>query len=344
MKGYWFYLIILSLFIGANLYYIHEIPFKESSAANFKEETEKDDFDNISLPEGTWRYGVSSSWVPIREKFEEAIKTTHPQFRLQYAGPSKEAPSSENGIEMLLNGKLDFSLSSRVLNKEERQIAKQKGFKIKEIPVAIDGIAIAVNPNLNISGLTVTQLKNIYTGKIRNWKELGGSSLPITIYSRPLEESATVEFFQHEVLRDRTFADSVKFVKSTTQGLKKVSKEPGAIYYASASEVVPQCSVKSLAVGVKSDRLISPYKKPIIPIERCPQERNKVNLKAFYNHTYPFSRPLYVIAKDEGVQTALKQHKNKYKAATAYAKLFQTNRGHILIQKAGFIPLIDKKH
>ena len=62
------------------------------------------------------------------------------------------------------------------------QKLNKKDLVLKEIPVAIDGIAIAVNFNLNIPGLTVTQLKNIYTGKITNWREVGGQIYPSRLY------------------------------------------------------------------------------------------------------------------------------------------------------------------
>ena len=64
---------------------------------------------------------------------------------------------------MLLNNQLAFD---HAVKDKEYQQAQQRGFKLEEIPVAIDGIAIAVNPNLNIPGLTLSQLKDIYTGKI----------------------------------------------------------------------------------------------------------------------------------------------------------------------------------
>ncbi len=309
MNKYLLYLITLNLLIYSTLYYIYKTPFKEAPLRDLAEQTEKKDFiSSINLPKGTWRYGGSTSWAPIRKIFEAAIKITHPQFKLQYTDPTTETPSSGIGIKMLLNDELDFSLSSRSLKQEERQIAKQKGFKLKQIPVAVDGIAIAVNPNLNIPGLTVTQLRDIYTGKIRNWKEVGGSSLPITPYSRYLGGAATVEFFKYEVLRDKSFADNVKFIDTTTQALKKVAGESGAIYYASAPQVVPQCSVKSLPIGERSDQLISPYKQPFIPLLKCPQQPNQLNLKAFQSYSYPFSRPLYVIAKiDSGVEPVLRE-------------------------------------
>lgn len=335
-----FYISIVALIVGLALFYGFENPYLESSTGEIVEENKKNDFSSVSLPKGTWRYGGSTTWAPIREKFEEGIKITHPQFKLQYTDSATEAPGSGTGIKMLLNDELDFSLSSRGLTDIERQKAKLQGFRLKQIPVAVDGIAIAVNPSLFISGLTVTQLRDIYTGKIRNWEEVGGPSVAITAYSRHGEESGTVEFFQHKILRDRTFGNQVTFLNITTNALRKVGTQLGAIYYASASEVVPQCSVKSLAIGERPDQLISPYQKPFIPLSQCPKPRNQVNFKAFKTHRYPISRPLYVITKvNEGIKS-----KDKYKAAMTYAKLFKTNQGHLLIREAGFIPVVVQKN
>ncbi len=71
---------------------------------------------------------------------------------------------------MLIDNQLAFSQSSRSVKAEENAEARQKEFSLKKIPVGIDAIAIAVNHNLNIPGLTVAQLKNIYTGKITNYR------------------------------------------------------------------------------------------------------------------------------------------------------------------------------
>lgn len=75
-------------------------------------------------------------------------------------------------IRMLIENQLAFSQASRSLKDEEIQRAQQRGLTLKEVPVAIDGIAIAVHPDLPVSGLTITQLKDIYTGKISNWRIL----------------------------------------------------------------------------------------------------------------------------------------------------------------------------
>ncbi len=344
--GYFFYMSILAALIGSTLFYIYKTPFTIPLGEKrvVKKTNEKSDLSFISLPKGTWRYGGSTSWTPIRERFEHTLKSTHPHFKLKYTTSSTEPPGSGTGIKMLLNGELDFSLSSRSLKDKERQIAKEKGFKLIQIPIAVDGIAVAVNRNLKISGLTVTQLRDIYTGKIRNWRELSALDLPITPYSRNIKESGTVDFFKHKVLRDENFGDNVKFIPTTTQGLKNIAANPGGIYYATASEVVPQCNVKSLSLGRKSDHLISPYQKPIVPFSECPQQRNRVNIKVFQSHSYPISRPLYVITKvDENSELDVTEKQDKYEAAKAYTKLFNTNKGHTLIEEAGFIPISLKK-
>ena len=134
--------------------------------------------------------------------------------------------------------------------------------------MALDGIAIAVNHKLPVSGLTVAQIKDIYTSKITNWKELGGPDLAIVPYSRRPEEGGTVEFFQQEVLEKADFGDSVEYVRDTTEGLQEVSSNEGGIYYASAPQIVPQCSIKPLPIESEG-KFVPPYQLPFIPPSAC---------------------------------------------------------------------------
>ncbi|MHC5833530.1 MAG: substrate-binding domain-containing protein, partial [Nostoc sp.] len=89
-----------------------------------------------------------------------------------------------SGIRMLLDGKLDFAQSSRSLTDQEQAIAKERGFTLEQRQVGMDGIAVVVNPSLNVSGLTVEQLQQIYLGQITNWNQVGGPNLPITPLSQ----------------------------------------------------------------------------------------------------------------------------------------------------------------
>lgn len=127
-----------------------------------------------NLVEGTFNYGGSTTWAPIRKDVDSVLESQCPRFILRYTQPPSGKAGSGTGIRMLIDNQLAFSQSSRSVKAEENAEAQQKGFSLKEIPVAIDGIAIAVNHDLNIPGLTVAQLKDIYTGKITNWIQLGG--------------------------------------------------------------------------------------------------------------------------------------------------------------------------
>jgi len=282
-----------------------------------------------NVPSGLFSYGGSTTWAPIRKEVDSEIQKLWPKFQLRYTDPTTGSPGSVTGLKMLLDNQLAFAQSSRTIKDEEYQKAQQRGFTLKEIPVAIDGIAIAVNPHLNIPGLTLAQLKNIYTGKLTNWQQVNGPNLPITPYSRRLEDGGTIEFFDENVLAGEKFGDNVKFIPTTTQALRELAKNPGGIYYASAPEVVGQCGVKPLPLGRKSEQLVTPYKEPFIPLQNCPQQRNQINATAFQTGDYPITRRLFVIVKQNG--------QADQQAGETYANLLLTERGQKLITQAGFV-------
>ena len=280
------------------------------------------------IPSGLFSYGGSTTWAPIRKEVDSQIKTTLPKFQLRYTHPITGTPGSGSGIKMLLNNQLAFSQSSRAVKDKEYQQAQQRGFKLQEIPVAIDGIAIAVNPNLKIPGLTLPQLKDIYTGKVTNWQEVGGKNLSVIPYSRTLAAGGTVDFFHEHILESENFGSNIEFVVDTTEGLRKVTQNEGGIYYASAPEVVGQCTIKPLPIG-RTSNFIPPYKNPFIPPSQCPKKRNKLNTEAFKSGKYPITRRLFVVVKKNG--------QIDEKAGVAYADLLLTDEGQKLISKAGFV-------
>ncbi|MFM8299565.1 MAG: PstS family phosphate ABC transporter substrate-binding protein [Microcystis aeruginosa F13-15] len=284
-----------------------------------------------NVPEGLFNYGGSTTWAPIRKEVDFIIQQVWPKFRLVYTDPTAGTPGTGSGIRMLIENQLAFSQASRSLKDEEIQRAQQRGLTLKEVPVAIDGIAIAVHPDLPVSGLTITQLKDIYTGKIRNWRQVGGPNLAIIPYSRRKEDGGTVEFFIDQVLEKADFGDNIQYVYSTTPALRKVSQNPGGIYYASAPEVVPQCGIKTLPLGKSENKLVAPYQEPSIPSSQCPQKRNQLNELAFQKGEYPITRRLFVIIKQNGQLDE--------QAGEAYADLLLTDQGQELIKKAGFVPL-----
>lgn len=284
-----------------------------------------------NVPEGLFNYGGSTTWAPIRDRVDSVIPTVWPKFQLRYVQHPTKSPGSGTGIAMLLDNQLAFSQSSRSVKDSEYQQAQEKGFTLREIPIAIDAIAIAVHPDLEVEGLTVAELQEIYIGQVTNWSQVGGPDLPITPYSRSVEAGGTVEFFVDNILGGEDFGLNVELIPTTTQALRKVAENLGGIYFASAPEVVPQCGVKSLPIGLKSDELVPPYQEPFVPLDQCPNPRNQVNSQAIQTGDYPITRRLFVIVREDG--------QIDQQAGEAYAELLLTDTGQELIEKAGFIDL-----
>lgn len=120
---------------------------------------------------------------------------------------------------------------------------------LKQHQVGMDGIAVVVNPSLQVRGLTVNQLRQIYLGQLNNWKQVGGPDLTITPFAQPESDTDTVIFSANSKSNKQGLASGVRYVSSTTDALRQVNKTPGGVYYASARAVVPQCSVKPLPLG-----------------------------------------------------------------------------------------------
>ena len=282
------------------------------------------------IPAGLFNYGGSTTWAPIRGTVDQALQQAHPDFQLRYTDPIGAPPASGTGIDMLLNNQVSFAQSSRPLNPDERQKAEEQGYSLKEIPVALEGLAIAVNPDLPIDGMTLNQLRDIFLGNLTDWNQLGGPDLAISPVSRPLE-GGTVEFFIETVLGGEALPSTVSIANSTTEALRLVSSTPGSIYYASAPEVVGQCSVKPIAIGRQGDQLVPPYIEPYVPPEDCPSQRNQINSTALRSGDYPLTRRLFVIVREDG--------QIDQQAGEVYADLLLTQEGQALLDDAGFVSI-----
>jgi phosphate transport system substrate-binding protein len=285
-------------------------------------------FEQVKIvPSGLFNYGGSTTWAPIRLTVDAELQQVQSNFRLRYVDPVGSAPGSGTGIKMLLDGQMTFAQSSRPLTDLEYQQARQRGFTLTQIPVAIDGIAFVVHPSLNLPGLTLTQLKDIYTGRVTNWQQVGGADLPIVALSRDPNSGGTVELFLEQVLGGQSFAANVQMMPSTTEAVRKLAATPGGIYFGSAPEVVPQCSVKPIAIGRSADKLVSPYQGNLAT--QCPQQRNQLNETAFRGGEYPLTRDLFVVVKqNQGIEQ---------QAGEAYANFLLSHQGQEGIAKAGFV-------
>lgn len=291
-----------------------------------------------SIPSGFYDYGGSATMVPIRQAVETLVATEAADFQLNYLNPIDSAPNSTRGINMLLSGEVAFADSSRSIRPEEYEIAEQLGFELQQTPVAIDGIAVTVHPDLDVEGLTTQQLKDIYVGNIVNWREVGGPNLEIQAFSMLPSTSGTANFFlnffnKNNLPNERvTLSDRVTIVTETTPVLRQIAATPGSIYYVSAPLAVPQCSVKTLPIATKPERpYVAPYQTPRVDPSDCPSQRNEINRDAFRNGTYPLRRRLFVVSKKGDSSDAI--------AGQAYGEILLSAEGQTLVERAGFVSI-----
>ncbi len=180
----------------------------------------------------------SDTMVILAQSWAENYMKEHPGLTVQVTGGG-----SGVGIAALINGGTDICEASRPMKDSEKQQAKsRRGNEVKEIPVALDGLAIYVGESNPIQSFTEPQLKGIYTGKITNWKEVGGKDARIVTYGRD-NSSGTYQFFKEHVLNNEDFAREVQTLPGTGAIVNAVSKDPssigyGGIAYASGIRVV----------------------------------------------------------------------------------------------------------
>jgi phosphate transport system substrate-binding protein len=273
------------------------------------------------VPSGLFNYGGSTTFAPLRSQtVNDAITTAHPDFKLRYTEPLTGKPGSGAGIQMLMDGQLDIAQSSRPLKDTEFSQAQSRGFKLEQVPIAIDGIAFYTNPDIKVPGLTIDQLKGMLTGKITNWKQVGGPNLPVIAFSRDIKAGGTVDFVNENILDKQGLGSTVKTVRDTTDALRKVATTPGGIGYATASEVIGQRTVRPMPLGKSGSQFVAPF-----------TSSGEINASTFQDGSYPLTRRLFVIIRRDG--------KADEQAGAAYANLLLSDEGQKFIAKEGFVPI-----
>jgi len=131
----------------------------------------------------------STTVLPIAQATAEVFMDNNPEINISVRGGG-----SSVGIAGIMAGTVDIGDASRHIKSKELASARESGINPYENIVANDGIAIVVHKNNSLRDLTLEQIKDIYTGKISNWKEVGGPTMPIVVISRDVS-SGTFEVF-----------------------------------------------------------------------------------------------------------------------------------------------------
>lgn len=187
---------------------------------------------------------------------------------------------SGTGFSSLISGTCDIAMSSRNIKEKEIGLAKQKGINPNEIKIALDGLAVVVNPANPVSKLTLDQLAGIFTGRISNWKELGGKGEKIVILSREVN-SGTHVYFKEHVLRRNDPNSKEEFA-------------PGALLLSSSQAIADEVAGNTDAIGYYGMGYISAKQKAVAVAKDDKSEYVEPKIENVINGKYPISRPLFL--------------------------------------------------
>lgn len=240
----------------------------------------------------------STTVLPITQKVAEAYMKEFPTVTISISGGG-----SGNGIKAIIDKTTDIANSSRFIQPKEVEMAVANGSYPVPFAVAYDCIIPVVHPSNPIKDITLAQLKDIYEGKVKNWKELGGEDWPLVIVSRDTS-SGTYEVWSEKVL-------------------KKARVTPAALLQASNGAVSQAVSKNKNAIGYLGVGYLSPGVKPLTV------EGVVGSAKTALDGSFPVSRALFMFTNGWPAGEVL----------NFVNYLIHPEKGQRYVKEAGFVPL-----
>jgi phosphate transport system substrate-binding protein len=244
----------------------------------------------------------SDTMVVLGQRWAEEYMKSHTGQTIQVTGGG-----SGTGISALINGTTDVCEASRAMkDAEKKQLAEKAGGPPIEIPVAKDGLSVYVNDSNPLSELSMAQLKSIFTGKVTNWKEIGGPDAKIIPYSRE-NSSGTYVFFKEHVLDNADYTPRAQAMPGTAAVVNAVAREKFGIGYGGAA----------YAKGIKVVKVKKDNGPAIAPTDATIKDG-----------TYPLSRPLFFYLRPKPAA--------EIKAFTDWVL---SPAGQAIVVKVGYFPI-----
>jgi phosphate transport system substrate-binding protein len=258
------------------------------------------------LPGRTIENKGSDTLVNLALAWAEVYMREHPEVSISVTGGG-----SGTGIAAMINGTVAIANASREMKSEEIAAAKANGIDPVEFVVAHDAIAVVVNPANPVTHLSLKQISDIYTGRTKNWTEVGGENRPIVLLSRE-SNSGTYVYFLENVIRMGDSKSKLLFSPDTllmpsSEGISsEIRQNPNAIGYDGLGYVTQD--LKVIAVSKNEE---GPF---VVPSAETVKY-------------YPISRPLYMYTAGRPAGQ-IKDYIN-----------WILNGGQTLVTKLGFVPL-----
>jgi len=241
----------------------------------------------------------STTVGPIAKAFAEYYMKNNPGVNITVS-----ESGSGNGAKSIVNGSCQVASMSRLMKANEYEAAIGSEVLPVTHVVALDGIAMIVHPGNPVKKMTVDQVKQVYLGKIANWKQLGGPDKPIIIISRDTN-SGTYETFEGKVMKGEKIAKNCEYVGSNGAIRQRVQSTPNALGYVGIGFI--DNTVKALEIN---------------DVYPTPETVRK--------GTYPIARPLYMITNDYP-----KMGSHLYQ----FVSMYLTKKGQEIIEEIGFVPV-----
>lgn len=242
-------------------------------------------------PAGRITIGGSGAAYPAIKLVTDAFVAAAPRVTVEYT-PSSSGPA---GAQLLADGKVDLASLAQPLT------ATQAGSALATWPVATDGVAVAVHPSVALSALTSTQLRDIYSGKVREWRDLGVGGAPaLVVLDRPEDETAKIAL--RTLLGPQlAVTPSALSMSKETDMVKAVETTPGAIGFFSLSYLVDKPG-RARAVAIDG----------VMP-----------SPLTIGNGTYPVTRPILVAARTADAQRSPLRELLAFLATGAATKILE---------------------
>jgi phosphate transport system substrate-binding protein len=207
----------------------------------------------------------SDTMVILGQRWAETYMKKTPGANIQVTGGG-----SGVGIAALINGTTDIAEASRPMKDAEKsQLQQKRGVPTFELPVALDGLAIYVHEKNPLQELSLEQLKKIYTGAVKNWKDVGGNDERIILYGRE-NSSGTYAYFKEHVLENADYYPTTQTLPGTAAVINAVSKDLRGIGYGGIAYLkgVKALKVKKNASTPAVEPTLDNVQKNIYPISR----------------------------------------------------------------------------
>ncbi len=183
----------------------------------------------IFAPSTTITIKGSDTMVQLAQRWAEKYMKEEGGVNIQVTGGG-----SGTGISALINGTTDICTASRPMKDAEKlKLRERYGSTGIEVRTAKDGLTIYLNEANNVKELSFAQIKGIYTGKIKNWKDVGGNDADIILYGRE-NSSGTYAFLKEIVLNNEDYANSMQALPGTAAVVNAVKRDPNGVGFGGA--------------------------------------------------------------------------------------------------------------